>query len=251
MTMILNGVFLIIGVLAGGLINVLADDLPNRERPRRPHCPECGHVYGPSRWLALTRLLLGGKCPNCQVHTRKRALLVEIGTALLFAILPLFIEPAVDLVIYSVYVGVLILIIVIDVEYRRILHTVTFPTTIFALVASVLLTDNTLLLALAGAAAGYLFFLILYHLGRRLFGPTALGFGDVTLSMTMGAMLGLQRVFFALILGIFLAGLWALATLIIGRMNLRSHFAYGPFLAIGGIVMIIWGNEIYNWILNP
>lgn len=249
--MIVFGVFLLIGILVGGLINVLADDLPAHERPRIPHCPRCGYVYRPARWLALSRRLLGGKCPECELPTRNRAIFVEMGTGLLFAVLPLFIDPVVDLVIYSAYVSVLILVIVIDVEHRLILHAVTLTTTICALIASVPLTDNNPLLAVTGAVAGFLFFLILFFLGQRLFGPGALGFGDVTLSMTMGAMLGLQRVFFALILGIFLAGLWAIITLIGGRMKLRGYFAYGPFLAIAGIMMIIWGNEIYNWISNP
>ena len=71
---------------------------------------------------------------------------------MLFAVLPLFIEPVVDLVIYAIYVGVLVLIIVIDLEHRLILHLVTIPTTIFALAASLLLTDNTIALAALGAA---------------------------------------------------------------------------------------------------
>ncbi len=238
-------VFLIVGIIAGGLINVLADDLPARVNPRAPHCPRCGYVYRPSRWLALSRKVLGGQCPDCGLPTRKRAITVEIGTALLFAVLPLFIEPVVDLVIYAIYVGVLVLIIVIDLEHRLILHVVTIPTTIFALAASLLLTDNTIALAALGAAVGFFFFLIVFFIGQRLFGPGALGFGDVTLAMTLGAMLGFQRVFFALIFGVLLAGLFAIVALASGRLKLRGHFAYGPFLAIGGIVMIIWGNEIY------
>jgi leader peptidase (prepilin peptidase)/N-methyltransferase len=248
---ILNLVFLVIGIVAGGVINVLADDLPNRERPRIPHCPRCGHVHSPSRWLALSQLLFGGKCPECELLTRKRSVSVEIATGILFALMPLFIEPVVDLVIYAVYVGVLILVIVIDLEYRLILHAVTMPVTAFALLASILLSDNKILLAATGALVGFLFFFIVFLVGQRFFGPEALGFGDVTLSLTMGAMLGLQRVFFALILGIFLAGLWGLIALLSRRMGLRSKFAYGPFLAVGGIVMILWGNQIYSWMANP
>ncbi len=247
---VVSAIFLLIGIIAGGLINVLADDLPARVNPRVPHCPRCGYVYGPARWLALSRRVLGGHCPDCELATRKRAIAVEIFTGLLFALLPLFIEPIADLVIYSMYVGVLILVIVIDLEHRLILHVVTVPTTIFALIASLFLTDNNPLLALTGAAAGFLFFLVIFLIGQRLFGPGALGFGDVTLAMTMGAMLGLQRVFFALILGVLMAGLWAIIALVSGKLKLRGYFAYGPFLAIGGILMIIWGNEIYNMITN-
>ena len=245
---VLNIFFLLIGIAAGGLINVLADDLPARVNPRIPHCPRCGYVYRPSRWLALSRKALGGQCPDCGLSTRKRAIFVEIATALLFAILPFFIEPVLDLVIYAIYVGVLVLVIVIDMEHRLILHVVTIPTTIFALAASLLLEDNNLALAAIGAAVGFFFFLVVFLIGQRLFGPGALGFGDVTLAMTMGAMLGFQRVFFASILGVLLAGLFAIVALASGRLKLQGHFAYGPFLAIGGIAMIIWGNEIYNLI---
>lgn len=244
----LNAFFAIIGLLTGGVINILADDLPARVRPRIPHCPRCGHVYGLGGWLAIGRAIQGGACPQCNFPTRRRAISVEIGTLLLFATLPWLITPAVDLVIYSIYIAVLILVIVIDLEHRLILHVVTFPTTAFALMASFLLTDNNIRLAIVGAASGFIFFYLAYLLGRRLFGPGALGFGDVTLATMMGAMLGFQRIFFALILGILLAGIYGLLALVSRRASRRTYFPYGPFLAIGGLTMIIWGDQIYHWV---
>jgi len=245
---ILNLLFAIIGLFVGGLINVLADDLPARVRPRRPHCPRCGHEYAVSGWLATGQLLQGGKCPSCNLPTRRRSLIVEASTLLIFAILPWFIQPTTDLLIYSVYVAVLILVIVIDAEHRLVLHVVTFPTTAFALVASFFLTQNTFRLSIVGAAIGFIIFFLLFFLGERIFGRGALGFGDVTLATMLGAMLGFQYIFLALIFGILLAGLWAIFVLITRRGSRRSYFAYGPFLAVSGIVMIIWGEQIYNWL---
>lgn len=168
----------------------------------------------------------------------------------LFAALPSFISPALDLVIYSVFIAVLILIIVTDVEHRLVLHVVTFPSMAGALVASLVLTDSSPWLALAGGLVGFMFFYLAYLLGKRLFGPGALGFGDVTLATMMGLMLGFQRIFFALVLGILLAGLWSLLGLLSGRMSRKAYFAYGPFLALAGIVMIIWGDRFYAWFTN-
>ena len=244
----LNLLFAIIGLFAGGLINVLADDLPARVRPRRPHCPRCGHEYAISGWLAIGQLLQGGRCPSCNLPTRRRSLLVEVGTLLIFAILPSFIQPATDLVIYSVYVAVLILVIVIDAEHRLVLHVVTFPTTALALLASFFLTQNTFLLSIVGALTGFIIFFLLFFLGERIFGRGALGFGDVTLATMLGAMVGFQHIFLVLVFGILLAGIWAIIVLISRRGSRRSYFAYGPFLAASGIVMIVWGEQIFNWI---
>ncbi|MCI0398324.1 MAG: A24 family peptidase [Chloroflexi bacterium] len=241
----------LVGLLVGALINVLADDLPARVRPRLPHCPQCQYVYGPAGWLATGRRLRGGACPNCGLPARPRTLLVEIGTAALFALLPLFIKPGVDLIVGAFYMAILILIIVIDLEHRLILHVVTLPTTAVALAASLIVSDNSLLSALVGAAFGLVFFYLAFLIGQKLFGSGALGFGDVTLAMTLGAMLGFHRIIFALVLGILLGGLWGLFALASGRISRRTHFAYGPFLAVGGMVMIIWGMQVVNWYTNP
>lgn len=248
---VLNLLFALVGLLVGGVINVLADDLPARVRPRRPHCPDCDHVYEPGSWLALTRRLQGGKCPNCGRPERQRTVAVELMTVLVFAALPSLISPYVNLLVYSTYIAILILVIVIDIEHRLILHVITLPTTVAALLASLIVDDNNILSALLGAAAGFILFYLAYLLGQRLFGPGALGFGDVTLAMTMGAMLGFHRIIFALILGILLGGIWSLFAILTGRMNRQTYFAYGPFLALAGIITIIWGNQFLAWYLGP
>lgn len=243
----LSAIWAGLGLLVGGLVNVLADDLPARIRPQRPHCPRCNHRYTPGRWLAIIQYLRGGVCPDCALPTRRRALAVELGLTALFALLPWLIQPPFDLVVYSLYVAILVLVIVIDSEHRLVLHVVTFPTTAFALAASIPLADFSFLQAIVGAVVGFIFFFLAYLIGERIFGRGALGFGDVTLAMMMGAMLGFQRIFFALIFGILLAGLWGVLGLLTRRFSRQSHFAYGPFLAIGGLIMILWGNQIYNW----
>lgn len=248
--LVLNLAFALIGLLIGGVVNVLADDLPARVRPQRPHCPHCEHRYGLVGWLSIGRRLQGGTCPECGQSHRRRPLVVELSTMLLFAALPSLISPAVNLAIYSVYIAILILIIVTDVEHRLVLHVVTLPSMAFAFAASFLLTDSNPLLVLVGGLVGFVLFFLAYMLGKRLFGPGALGFGDVTLATTMGLMLGFDRIFFALILGILLAGLWSLVGLLSGRMSRRAYFAYGPFLAVAGIVTIIWGDRFYAWFTN-
>lgn len=241
-----------LGVVAGGLINGLADDLPERGAVSRPRCPHCHTVYPIPGWLGLTRFLFyGGKCPACSKTTHWRYPAVEISTALLWAIVPLVITHPITIALTVFYIAVLVLIIVIDLEHRLILHVVTFPVTLLALLTAFINPDNHPLLALTGAAAGFIIFYILYRLGMLLFGPGALGFGDVTLAMTMGAMLGLLRIPFALIIGILLGGLISVLLLLTRRSSARSYLPYGQYLAIGGIIMLIWGNRILDWYIGP
>lgn len=248
--MVLNIIFALIGLVTGIIINVLADDLPQRRRPTRPSCPQCEYKYSPGQWLAIGHRLWGsGRCPQCGHATRLRALLVEIGTVLLFASLPSLITHPVSLVVNAFYIAVLILVIVIDLEHRLILNAVTFPVTGLALLGSLVVPpeENTLLLAAAGALVGFLVFYATYWIGQLMFGPGALGFGDVKLAMAMGAMLGLHRILFGLMLAILLGGIISALLLLSRRFGRRTYLPYGQYMAIAAIVMLIWGRQIYMW----
>ena len=247
----LSLLFAIWGLLLGGVVNWLADELPRRAGLRPPACPRCDYLYGPAGWLGVgRRLLLRGACPQCGLPARRRVLAVELGMALFYALLPLFIPVLPDLIINSLYVAVLVLVIVTDLEHRLIFHVVTFPMTAWAVVAGFLVSDNSWALALGGAALGFGVFYLFYLLGRALFGAGALGFGDVTLSMMMGAMLGFLRIPFALVLGIFFGGIVSLLIVLTRRAGRRTKIAYGPYLAVGGIIMLVWGERILDWYLG-
>ena len=246
-------IFTIVGLLVGGIINLLADDLPARRWPSLPHCysDKCNYRYGPAGCLSIGRYLFyGGQCPACGVPERRRPIITELGTALTWGALPLFL-PVTDLprfLVIGFYLSILILVIVIDVEHRLILHIVTFPTTLIAILGlSWFLPDNNIPLSALGALIGFVIFFIFFWIGERFFGAGALGFGDVTLSMTMGAMLGFRFIFATLIIGILLGGVLSGLLLLFRVVNRNSYIPYGPFLAIAGMVMLVWGQPILDW----
>lgn len=243
--------FALLGLLAALLLNVLADDLPARARVRRPHCTQCDHGFAPAGWLALGRLMFqGGHCPQCGRATARRAVALELGLPLLFALLPLVFTRPGDLIFGALYTAILILIIITDLEHRLILHIVTFPSTLLALLGSFFVSHTNLKLALIGAVVGFVAFYLFFLLGQFLFGPGALGFGDVTLSMTMGAMLGFPYIVFALVIGILLGGAVSLLLVFTRRRARRSYIPYGPYLALGGLLMLWWGAEIFRWYIT-
>ena len=125
-------IWALVGLMVGAIINVLADDLPERRMPTLPHChsTSCDHTYSLLGWIALLRwLIYRGKCPNCDTATRMRPIITEVATAITFAGVPFFISNLTHQAIIAFYLAVLILVIVIDLEHRLILHVVTVPTT--------------------------------------------------------------------------------------------------------------------------
>jgi leader peptidase (prepilin peptidase) / N-methyltransferase len=239
--------FALLGWLAGALLNVLADDLPQHIRPQRPRCIGCRTPYRPARWLGTLRWFGARNCPSCGLPTRRRELWLELATALLFALLPFLAASPADLLFGALYVALLVLVVVTDLEHRLILHAVTFPGILLGLLGSFFVSYTNLSLSLLGAATGFIFFFILFWLGNRLLGAGALGFGDVTLATMIGAMTGFPLVILTLVMGILLGGLITALLLLTRRITMRSYVAYGPFLAIAGITAVVWGQGLLRW----
>jgi leader peptidase (prepilin peptidase)/N-methyltransferase len=173
---------------------------------------------------------------------------VEIGSALMFVLMWLrYRELSAELVIYSLYLAIFVLIFVTDVEHRLILHAVTVPSLLFALAASFFTV--TPLAAVLGALTGFVFFLLVFLLGERFFGAGAMGFGDVTLATVIGAMLGFPMVIVGLLVGIVTGGVIAGGMLLVRVRRMRSKVPYGPFLIAGGAATLLWGPQITTWLL--
>ena len=241
---------LLIGLGVGGLINILADDLPLHRRPRLPHCRQTGERLPPHLWLGLTRrLLTGGRCPHCGAPDGWRPVVVELATAATLGLLwSLHGAFSAQFAITAVYFALFILIFVTDMEHRLILHVVTLPAIAFALLASPL--TITPLSALWGAAVGFVTFFAIYLVGSWLFGAGAMGFGDVTLATLIGAAVGLPVVIVALLSGILTGGVVTLFLLVTRLRRLRSKVPYGPFLLTGAAIGLLWGHQIIAWYLG-
>lgn len=241
--------YTLVGVLVGGLVNLLADDLPEKRSPGRPRCSQCEQDHQPAHWLAVVRWPAArGRCPHCGGKERLRPLLVELGLALIFGLLWLRSgDWTAELIILSLFFSIFVLVLVTDMEHRLILHTVTFPSVVLALLVSPITVG--LRSAAGGAVVGFVVFLLLYLLGQRLFGPGALGFGDVTLATVIGAMVGFPMVIVALLCGILAGGVISLGLVLTRRRRLTSKVPYGPFLLIGGTIAILWGRQIVLWYL--
>ena len=259
--------YAILGWCVGGLINYAADTLPGRSGlGKAPACPReaCGMPRAPAAWSAVVGYLSGRRvCPGCGAPRPMRCVLVEVAAPLMFVGLLWRYGLSPQLGLLSLYGAVLILVTVIDMEHRLIQHVVMAPAILVAAAGGFFNQDMTAQQALWGGVAGLVTLYGMYLLAgpvSRLLGRLAhreiteapFGFGDVTLGTFVGLITGLPGVFLALLITILSAGVVA-ALLIVGRVVILRRYSvgaaipYGPFLAFGGFIMMVYGPEILRW----
>jgi leader peptidase (prepilin peptidase) / N-methyltransferase len=127
---------------------------------------------------------------------------------------------------------VLVALAAYDIANRRIKNSLTIPGSLIAVLLRVAFERSSLGEVVV---AGLVVFLALFALSIFLKG--GLGMGDVKLAGMLGFLLG-PAVLSALVIGTILGGI-ASAVVIFGSGSKRSTIAYGPYLAIGGIVAIL------------
>ena len=232
------------GLLIGSFLNVVAYRLPRRESLVTPgsHCPTCETAVKPYDNIPiLSWLLLGGRCRGCSAPIARRYPLVEALTAVLFGALVLVhLHDSASLVLGLVLVAFLVPIALIDLDHKLIPNRLTAPAAILAIVIGTTLDPGGEVERLiAGAAAGAALAL------PSLLHPRGMGMGDAKLVAVLGLFLGAAVVpafFIALLVGT-LVGVVVLA-----RMGLsagrRTPIPFGPFLALGGVVGVLAGNEL-------
>ena len=77
-----------------------------------------------------------------------------------------------------------------------------------------------------------------------------MGGGDMKLGAMLGAFLGWKLGLLAVLLGVLTGGMVAVALLLLGRKGRKEAIPFGPFLAFGGAVSLLWGQEILGWYLD-
>lgn len=259
------GLLIVAGLLAGVLVNVLADDLPHYRRPRAPRYPD-GAPRPPVAWSGLLAFLTGKRASPGGARLSWRWPLAELATAALLVIVYLVTAsdpdvPGVQRLFYFVYMALFVLITVIDLEHRLILFSVIIPSCALALLAAIVTpaARPTPGAALGGAALGFGVFFLLY-LGGILFShvvakargeelpEVAFGYGDVLLATLCGLILGWQALIFAMFITVFLGALGALVYLVVrslsGRYAMFTPLPYGPYIIVGTWIMLLFSDQV-------
>ncbi len=240
----------IAGAFIGSFVTVVAHRVPRGEGIvlGRSRCPECGEdIAAYDNIPIVSWLALRGRCRRCRAPIPARYPLTEVGLGALWGgtVLALGTDDAGELTLGLVLCAVLVAITLTDLE-RRIIPNAIVLTGAVAAVAIVLGFDLGDLgeRAIAVIAAGGALVLI------ALAFPRGMGMGDAKLVAMMGIYLG-RSIAPALLIG-FASGALVGAILIArhGSEARKRAVPFGPFLALGGVVGLWFGDDIVDWYLD-
>ncbi len=237
------------GIMTGSFIGVVAHRVPRGESfvGGRSVCDSCGvRIAAYDNVPVVSWLLLRGHCRSCGARIPVRYLLVELALGAAFAATAVvFHDDPSALALGLVFVAMLAAITLTDLE-RRIIPNKILLAGAVAGIAIAAATDPSSLSerGIAAAAAGGLLLLIAFAY------PRGMGMGDVKLAAVMGLFLG-SAVTVALAVAVVTGSVVGIAVMARQGAGARKQAVpFGPFLALGGVVALLAGDQLVNAYLN-
>jgi len=246
-------IIFLFGLVMGSFSNVCIARIPHRESVVSPpsHCRSCGEKIRVIHNIPLVSfLILRGRCASCGDRISPRYFLVELLTALLYLELYLQFGLSWHFLLYLALTSALIIISFIDLEHTIVPNVITLPGIPIGLVLSPLLLRIGFLNALFGMIIGGGLFYLIAIVGPFIFKKEVMGGGDVKLIAMIGAFLGWQPTILTIFLSAFTGSIVGLLMIALKRKGRGDEIPYGPFISLGALISIFWGNDIIRWYLT-
>ncbi len=237
------------GIVTGSFVGLVAHRLPRGRSIVGPRsvCDSCdATIAAYDNVPVVSWLLLRGRCRNCGARIPLRYPLIELAVGAAFAATAVVLrgDPA-QLALGLVFVAMLAAITLTDLERHIIPDSILLAGAVAGLVLTAA-TDPASLPERGIAAVGAGGLLLAIGLAY----PRGMGMGDVKLAAVMGLYLG-SAVAPALLVGVFCGALVGLAIMLARGSEARKlAVPFGPFLALGGVVGLLAGDQVIDWYLN-
>lgn len=236
-----------LGTILGSFVKVLADrSLGKKSFWGRSYCPKCQHKLA---WYDLfpifSYIFLQGKCRYCHKKIGKEYLLVELVMGILIAFLFWYSLSLLELISKTFFIVILAVLFLTDIKEMFIPDRVILPSIIIGIVLNLITAQPFFFSLLTGLLIGAFFYgLIIITRGK------GMGGGDVKLGAFIGIMLGFPQAIAAIILSFLTGAIFSIVLILTGKKHFGQTIPFGPFLVLGSLIMLYWGNQIIDWYLH-
>jgi leader peptidase (prepilin peptidase)/N-methyltransferase len=253
------------GSILGSFLNVLIYRLPrmlesnsaaigkqafNLLQPRS-FCPYCNRQLTLRDNIPLLSfILLSGRCAHCQHKIPVQYPVIELTSALLACIaLNQFGISATGLSALVFLLGLLALS-VIDLNTMTLPDELTLSLLWLGLAVNLFDIFATLEESVLGAMIGYLCLWLVYQLHRLLTQREGMGYGDFKLLAMIAAWLGWGMLLPTILIASVSASVIGIALLLFGKLKRNSAMPFGPFLALGACICLLWQDQLTDYFFN-
>lgn len=267
--------FGILGLLIGSFLNVVIHRLPimmQRESDNyvatesgkepvhtsrynlivpRSACPHCQHqITALENIPVISYLVIGGKCRGCKAPISIRYPIVEAITGLLSGLMIWHFGSGTAGLGAIVFVWFLIAMTFIDADTQLLPDDLTLPLLWLGLLLNLHGTFTSLENAVIGAVAGYLSLWTVYWAFKLLTGKEGMGYGDFKLLAALGAWMGWSMLPLIILLSSAVGAVIGISMMVLGRLGKGKPIPFGPYLAIAGLIALLWGQNINSQYLG-
>lgn len=236
----------LIGISIGSFLNVCIYRIPKKEDIvfERSHCMSCGNVL---KWYELiplfSFLVQGGKCRNCKTKLSVQYPLIELLNGLIYVWIFMAKGFQPESILFCICASVLIVISVIDWRTYEIPFGCNIVIGILGIVRVILDLAHWYNYVIGFFTVSGLFLIIYWITKGR-----GIGGGDIKLMAAAGLLLGWQNILLALMIGSIAGSVIHLALMKIQGKD--RVLAFGPYLAFGIFISMLYGNDIITWYLG-
>lgn len=211
----------------------------------RSRCGNCGHLITALENVpVISWIALRGKCSACGTPISVRYPFVEVVTALLFFACAFVFGATLQCVAAMAFCAVLVALTGIDLDTQLLPDQLTLPLLWLGLLVNLGGLFVRLPDAVIGAVAGYLVLWSVYWLFRLATGREGMGYGDFKLLGALGAWFGWQALPVLLLVSAVVGSFVGIAILVVQKKGRQTAIAFGPYLALAGLIMLFFGPQI-------
>jgi leader peptidase (prepilin peptidase)/N-methyltransferase len=211
----------------------------------RSACPSCGHLI--SAWEnipVVSWLFLRGRCAHCRAPISPRYPIVEALTGLLSGYVAWHFGFGLAALAGLLFTWSLIALTFIDFDTQLLPDSITQPLLWLGLLLNLNGVFTNLGSALVGAVAGYLALWSIYWLFKLLTKKEGMGYGDFKLLAAIGAWLGWQMLPLVILLSSLVGATVGIMLILFAGHGRQIPIPFGPYLAGGGLIALLWGKQI-------
>jgi leader peptidase (prepilin peptidase)/N-methyltransferase len=249
MEIYLTILIVLLGAALGSFINVVVDRLPEGRSLMGPpsHCDACQRrLSGLDLVPIFSYIFLRGRCRHCRARIPRQVLLVELGCGLWTGFLFWHFGLSAELATAAFFSFIFIVIGLIDLKTKLVFGVIIFPAIGIAMLMAAFVLPNGIINSLEGAGLGAFIILIPFLVTRG----RGMGFGDVEIAFLIGLAFGFADVVTPLLIGIVMGGVAAIFLLVFKIKGRKEAIPFGPFLAFGALISLVWAQQIMDWWLS-